>query len=152
MPPRRVNQHLHPDKGLPQTTDQNISHQPPTQALPTIIETSEHPANMSTVVGSSHNGGGTSSTQTLGGAPHQSPPRLPLPPQELGQVIVQDWDEEVEEDEATAEEEELIRVQQEIERHRQEQESIMRSQAITQHVEARRQHIHRERARLTELQ
>jgi hypothetical protein len=33
-------------------------------------------------------------------------------------VLVQDWDEEAEADEATAEEEELIRVQQEIERLR----------------------------------
>jgi hypothetical protein len=81
---------------------------------------------MSTVAGSSHNGGGASSTQTLGGAPHQSPPRVPSPPQELDQVLVQDWDEEAEEDEVAAEEEELIRVQQEIERLRQEQESIMR--------------------------
>jgi hypothetical protein len=116
MPPRRANQHLHLDEGLPQTTDQNNSHQPPTQALPNIVETSEHPANMSTVVGSSDNGGGASSTQTLRGAPHQSPLRVPSLPQELDQVLVQDWDEEAEEDEATTEDEELIRVQQEIER------------------------------------
>jgi hypothetical protein len=57
-----------------------------------------------------------SSNQTLEGALHQSPPRVPSPPQELDQVLVQDWDEEAEADEATTEEEELIRVQQEIER------------------------------------
>jgi hypothetical protein len=66
-------------------------------------------------------------------------------------VLVQDWDKEVEEDEAIAEEEELIRVQQEIERLRQEHESIMRMQAIAQCTKAHRQHISRERARLTEL-
>jgi hypothetical protein len=81
---------------------------------------------MSTVVGSSHIGGGASSTQTLRGDPHQSPPRVPSLPQELDQVLEQDWDEEAEEDEAAAEEEDLIRVQQEIERLWQEQESIMR--------------------------
>jgi hypothetical protein len=48
--------------------------------------------------------------------PHQSPLRVPSLPQELDQVLVQDWDEEAEEDEATTEDEELIRVQQEIER------------------------------------
>jgi hypothetical protein len=94
MPPRRASQRLHPNEGLSQTTDQNISRQPPTQALPTITETSEHPANMTTAAGSSHNGGGASPTQTLGGASHQSPLRAPSPPQELDQVLVQDWDEE----------------------------------------------------------
>jgi hypothetical protein len=62
---------------------------------------------------------------------------------------VQDWDEEVEEDEAATEEQELIWVQQEIERLWQEQESIMRRKAIAQCAKARRQHINRERARLT---
>jgi hypothetical protein len=71
---------------------------------------------MSTVVGSSHNGGGACSTQTPSGASHQSPLRVPSPPQELDQVLVQDWDEEAEEDKATAKEEVLIRVQPEIER------------------------------------
>jgi hypothetical protein len=118
MPPRGASQCLHPDEGLPLITDQNISHQPPTHALPTITKTLKHPANMSTAAGSSHNGGGASSNQTLEGARHQSPPRVPSPPQELDQVLVQDWDEEAEADEATAEEEELIRVQQEIERLR----------------------------------
>jgi hypothetical protein len=57
---------------------------------------------------------------------HQSPLRLPSPPQELNQELVQDWDEEAEEDKVVAKEEELIRVQQEIERLWQEQESIRR--------------------------
>jgi hypothetical protein len=45
MPPRRVNQCLHPDKGLPQTSDQNQPpfQQPSTQTLPTITEATEHP-------------------------------------------------------------------------------------------------------------
>jgi hypothetical protein len=106
---------------------------------------------MSTTAGSSHNGRGASSTQTLEGAPHQSPPRVPSPPQGLDQVIVQDWGEEAEEDKVAVEEEELIGVQQEIERLQLEQESNMRRQAITQCVEAHRQHIKRERARLKEL-
>jgi hypothetical protein len=71
---------------------------------------------MSTAASSNHNGAGASSTQTPEGAPHQSPPRVPSPPQELEQVLVQDWDEEPEEDKATAEEEEFITIQQEIER------------------------------------
>jgi hypothetical protein len=68
---------------------------------------------------------------TNGCAPHQSPPRSPLPVQviqgiaEFDQIQIQDWDKEAEEDEAAAEEEELIWVQQEIQRLRQEQESIM---------------------------
>jgi hypothetical protein len=37
--------------------------------------------------------------------------RAPSPLQEFDQIQVQDWDEEVEEDEAATEEEELIRVQ-----------------------------------------
>jgi hypothetical protein len=90
---------------------------------------------MSTAAGSSHNGVGASSTQTNGGASHQSPLRAPSPPQELDQV--QDWDEAAEENGAAAKEEELIRVQ-EIERLQQEQESIMRRQTIAQHGEAHR--------------
>jgi hypothetical protein len=142
MPPRRTSQRLHPDKGLPQTFDQNQIpfHHPPTQALPTITETVEHltfdnipeiqqqSANMSTTAaGSSHNGKDTSSTQTNEGATHQSPLRAPLPVQvvegdtEFDQIQVQDWDEEAEEDEAAAKEEELVRVQQKIERLQQEQ-------------------------------
>jgi hypothetical protein len=88
-----------------------------------IFELQLHqPATMfTTAAGSSQNGGGTSSTQTNRGDPHQSPPRaLPLVQDvqgngELNQIQVQDWDNEVEEDEA-ATKEELTRVQQEIER------------------------------------
>jgi hypothetical protein len=69
-----------------------------------------------TVAGSSQNGRGTSLTQTNGGAPHQSTPRLPSPIKviqgdvELDQVQVQDRVEEAYEDESAEEEEELIRV------------------------------------------
>jgi hypothetical protein len=67
---------------------------PSTQVLSTIPEGLEHPAfgdipevqlhqlanNMSTTApGSSQNGGGTSSTQTNGGALHQSPMQTPSP-------------------------------------------------------------------------
>jgi hypothetical protein len=75
-----------------------------------------------TVVGSSQNGGGTSSTQSNGGDPGQSPLWALSPVQvnqgdtKLNQIQVQDWDEEPEEDEVATEEEELARVQQEIER------------------------------------
>jgi hypothetical protein len=67
-------------------------------------------------MGSSQNGGGTSSTQTNIGDPRQSPPRvLPLVQEvqgdvELNQIQVQDWNQEVKEDEAAVEEEELARV------------------------------------------
>jgi hypothetical protein len=60
-----------------------------------------------TATGSSQNGGGTSSTQTNRGDPHQSPLRAPSPVQviqgnvEFDQIQVQDWDKEAEEDEAT---------------------------------------------------
>jgi hypothetical protein len=89
-----------------------------------------------TVAGSSPNGGGTSSTQTNRGDPHQSPLRVSSPIHanqgnvKLNQIHVQDWDEEDYEDEVIAEEEELIRVQHEIERLHQKQESIMRRQAV----------------------
>jgi hypothetical protein len=69
-----------------------------------------------TSLGSSQNGGGTSSTQTNGGALHQSPLQVASPAQviqgdpELDQIHVQDWDQEAYEDEAVEEEEELIRV------------------------------------------
>jgi hypothetical protein len=128
MPPRRISQRLHPDEDLPQTSDQNQTplHHPSTWALP-ITEVTEHPAfnnilevqlqpaNMSTTAaGSSQNGGGASSTQTNESAPHQSPLRAPSPVQviqgdaEFDQIQIQDWDEEVDEDEAAAEEKELI--------------------------------------------
>jgi hypothetical protein len=149
MPPRRTSQRLHPDEGSTETSDQNQTHHPSTQALPTITEGVERltfdtipqvqlqPANMpTTAAGSSQNGGAANSTQTNGGAPHQTSPRAPSPVQvihddlEFNQIQVQDWDEEAEEMEATIKAEELIRVQQEIERFEQEQESIMRHQAI----------------------
>jgi hypothetical protein len=101
-----------------------------------------------TFTGSTQNGGGTSSTQTNGGAPHQSPLRPPSSVQviqgdiELENVPLQDWEEATFQDDAV-EEEELFRVQQEIERLRQGQESIMRRQAAVQRVEAQRQHINR---------
>jgi hypothetical protein len=111
MPPRRTSQRLLPDEGLPQTFDQNQIpfHQSPTQALLTIAEATEHPTfdnipeiqlqqvNMSTTTaGSNQNGGGTSSTQTNGGAPLQSPSRAPSPVQviqanaEFNQIQMQD--------------------------------------------------------------
>jgi hypothetical protein len=68
-------------------------------------------------LGASHNGGGTSSTQTNGGNSLQSPLWAPLPAQVIkgdakpDQVQVQNWDEEAYEDEAAEEEEQLIRVQ-----------------------------------------
>jgi hypothetical protein len=71
---------------------------------------------MSTVAGSSQNGGAVSSTQTNGGAPHQSPAREPSSPQiihdnpEPDRIQVQDWDEEDEEFGAAVEEEELIKI------------------------------------------
>jgi hypothetical protein len=97
---------------------------------------------MSTTAGSSQNDRAASSTQTNGGAPHQSPLRTPSSLQvmcgdaELDQIQVEDWDEEAEEIKAAVEGEELLRVQQEIERLRQEQESIMRPQAVAQCAEA----------------
>jgi hypothetical protein len=71
----------------------NLCLKPSTQILSTIVEGSEHsnfsnipkvhlhqPTNMSTTAaGSSQNGEGASSTQTNGGAPHQSPLRAPSP-------------------------------------------------------------------------
>jgi hypothetical protein len=132
---------------LPKTSIQN---QLPTQNLSTITEGLEHTAfvdapevklqhltnnNTSTTApGSSHNLGGTSSTQTNGGVPHQSPPRAHLLIQiiqdnvELEQIQMEHWEDEAFEDEA-AEEEELAWVQQEIERLHQEQEAIIRTHA-----------------------
>jgi hypothetical protein len=129
MPSRRTSQHLHPDEGSTQTSDKNQTHHPSTQALPTIAEGVEHltfdtipqvqllPANMSTAAtGSSQDGGATSSTQTNGGAPHQTSSGATYLAQvihddpEFNQIQVQDWDEEAEEIDAAVEEEELIRV------------------------------------------
>jgi hypothetical protein len=87
----------------------------------------QHPANnntSTTAPRSSHNFGGTSSTQTNGGTLHQSPLWAPSLIQtiqdnaELEQVQVEDWEDHAFEAEAV--EEELARVQQEIERLRQE--------------------------------
>jgi hypothetical protein len=77
MPPRRTSQRLHPDEGSTQTFDQNQTHRPSTQVLPTITERAEHltfdtipqdqlqPSNMpTTTAGSSQNGEAASSTQT----------------------------------------------------------------------------------------
>jgi hypothetical protein len=70
-----------------------------------------------TTVGSSQNGRAASSTQTKGGASHQTSLRAPSPVQailddlEFDQIHVQDKDGEAEEIEAAAEEEELIKVQ-----------------------------------------
>jgi hypothetical protein len=119
MPPGRTSQCLHPDEGSTQTSDQNQTHHPSTQALPTIVEGAEHltfdtipqvklqPANMSTTtVGFNQNGKAASSTQTNGGAQHQTSSRAPSLIQvihgdpEFDQIQVQDW----------VEEEELIRV------------------------------------------
>jgi hypothetical protein len=133
MPPRRTSQRLHPDEGSTQTFDQNQTHRPSTQVLPTITERAEHlifdtipqdqlqPSNMpTTTAGSSQNGEAASSTQTNGGAPHQTSSRAPSPVQvihddlEFDQIQVQDWDEETEEIKAAVEEEELIKIQQKI--------------------------------------
>jgi hypothetical protein len=130
LPPRQTSQRLHLDEGSTQTYHQNQTHHPSTQALPTITEGAEYPSfdtilqvqlqptNMpTTIVGSSQNGGAASSTQTNGGAPHQTTSRAPSLVQvihddpEFNQIQVQDWDEEAEEIEAAVEEEELIRVQ-----------------------------------------
>jgi hypothetical protein len=72
---------------------------------------------MSTVVGSSQNGGAIRSTQMNGGAPHLSSVRAPSLPQiihddpEFDQIHVQDWDEQAGESEPAVGEEELIRIQ-----------------------------------------
>jgi hypothetical protein len=134
-----MSQRLHPDEGPSRESTNNPPlHQLSTQKLPTITEDPEHPtfgdipevqlhqpAHISTTTaGPSQNSGAASSTQTGGGAPHQSPARAPSPihmakgDAELDQVQIHDWDEEAKEDEAAEEEEELARVQQEIERLR----------------------------------
>jgi hypothetical protein len=79
MPPRRQSQCLHPDKALPKPLPKSNQWSTPTQTLSIIVEGSEHPtfgdipklqlrqsATMSTTIGgSSQNGGGASSTQTV---------------------------------------------------------------------------------------
>jgi hypothetical protein len=67
-----------------------------------------------------------------------------------GQHQIEDWEEELSEDEVV-EEEELAGVQQEIERHYQEQEASTRRQVVVQRAKARIQYIDTERARLAEL-
>jgi hypothetical protein len=115
MPPRRLSQHLQRpgDEALPKTSAQN---QLPTQNLSTITEGLEHAVfdgvpevelqhtannNTSTTeLGSSQNLEGTSSTQTNGGALHQSLLWAPSLIQviqdniELEQIQVEDWEEE----------------------------------------------------------
>jgi hypothetical protein len=131
MPPRRISQRLSQpgDEALQPAFAQN---QPPTQNLSTIIEGLEHATfsdipevelqnptnnNVSTIAaGSSQNTRGASSTQTNGGAPHQSPPWAPSPIHVIQEnakfenLQVEDWENEASEDEA-AEEVELARVQ-----------------------------------------
>jgi hypothetical protein len=72
MPLRRVSQRMHPDEGLPQSSDQNqpLFQQPSTQTLPTITEATEHltldnipevqlqQANMSTATADTNQGDG----------------------------------------------------------------------------------------------
>jgi hypothetical protein len=114
MPPRRVSQRLHPDEGLPQTSDQNQLQfqQPSTQTLPTIIEAAENPTfdnipeiqmqqvNIPTIAaGTSQSGGGE---HYLNAIPPPPPPLQVNPGEaELNQIKIQDWD-EAEEDEAEA--------------------------------------------------
>jgi hypothetical protein len=42
MTPRRTSQRIHPDEGSSQCSDQNQTHHPSTQALPTIAKGAEH--------------------------------------------------------------------------------------------------------------
>jgi hypothetical protein len=89
MPPRRMSQCLHPNEGPPkESTNSPPIHQPSTENLPTIAEDPEHPTFdvipkvqlhqpthiSTTAAGPSQNSSTTNSTQTDGGAPHQSPP------------------------------------------------------------------------------
>jgi hypothetical protein len=108
----KISLHLSPpeDEAPQPSTTQN---KPPIKSLPPIVEGLEHAAfggipevelqypvnNVSTTVaGSSQNNGGTSSTQTNGGASHQFPLRVPLPIQvyqenaELEQIQLEDWE------------------------------------------------------------
>jgi hypothetical protein len=86
-----------------------------------------------TTAGSSQNIGGSSSTQTNGGLPHQSPLWAPSPIQVIQgntkpeQIQVEDWEDEAFEDNV-AEEEELPRVLQEIEKQ---QLSVPKPEGIT---------------------
>jgi hypothetical protein len=139
MPPRRVSQFLHRDETPLQ---ESIFPPPPNQSstltLPTIIEGAGHPAfghipethlhqpiTTSTTAAESSHGAATSS-QAINGASCQSLSWVPSPihtlpgDADLDHVQIDDWDEEVEEEAATAEEEQLARLQWENERLRQE--------------------------------
>jgi hypothetical protein len=121
MPPRRFSQRLYLDEDLPETSTQN---HPPAQIVSNIVEGLEHPtlndilevevlhpANSTsiTVAGSSQNARDASSTQTNGGAPHQSPLQVPSPIHviqgnvEIEKIQMEDWEDEAFEDEATIE-------------------------------------------------
>jgi hypothetical protein len=120
---------LHPDEGLPQTSDQNhpAFQQPSTQTLPTITEAAEHltldnipdvqlqQANMSTTAAVTSQG--DEGDQHLNANPPPPPSQFNQGEAKFNHIEVQDWD-EAEEEEAEADESELIRVQQEIERLR----------------------------------
>jgi hypothetical protein len=84
--------------------NQPSTHNTPTQNLETVIEGLWHEAfddipevqlqhpisNTTTVAGSSQNAEGANSTQTNEGAPHQLPPRAPLPIQVIqGDVMLE---------------------------------------------------------------
>jgi hypothetical protein len=107
-PPPKTNKLCPPSTQILSTIDEGFEH----SNFDDILEVQLHQlANMSTTAAdSSQNGGGTSSTQTNGVAPHQSTPRAPSLIQvnqgdvELDQVQVQDWDEEDYKDKAAAKE------------------------------------------------
>jgi hypothetical protein len=112
-------------------TNHASNKQPTNQTLPTINEGPEYPGFRKIPEVQLHqpNHPSTSTSgpsQTTEGAQRQSPPRAPSPAHmlsedaELGQVQIDDWDQEAKEEEAAAEEEELARVRQEIERLRHE--------------------------------
>jgi hypothetical protein len=131
MPPRRFSQRMHLDEAPPQEPTNHPPPNQPIETLPTIDKVSEHPTfgnipkmQFHKPTHASNSAARPSQTSevatpshTIGGTPHQSPLRAPSPihklprDTELGQVQVDDWDEEAEEEEAVAEEEELARVQ-----------------------------------------
>jgi hypothetical protein len=112
-----MSQHLHPGEGPPQESTNDPSlHQLSTQILPTITEGPKHPTFGDIPEVQLHQPAHIS-TQTGGGAPHQSPPWAPSlvhmaqGDTELDHVQIHDWDEKAVEDEGAAEEDELARVQ-----------------------------------------
>jgi hypothetical protein len=126
MPPRRVSQCLHPNRGLLQSFDQNQPpfQQPSTQTLHTITEAAELTFDNITEVQLHHATISTTAaiaSQSNEGDQHLNTNPLPPPSQvnqgeaEFNQIEAQDWD-EVEEEEAEADESELTRVQQEMEK------------------------------------